>query len=151
MIENVMLLLRGTLSGRNVNELMQQCHPLGMFKDSTMRNIPSFEATPRGNIERSISYFTYHRPPFTLWRASDKARIVTMFYYAFHYVLLWVLTMCYRGFSGYAELYETVLVDTPVGPYFQQYLDESQKMFGTASDMRNILEVCVSCYVIVYV
>jgi V-type H+-transporting ATPase subunit d len=88
MIENVMLLLRGTLSGRNVNELMQQCHPLGMFKDSTMRNIPSFEATPR----------------------------------------------------GYAELYETVLVDTPVGPYFQLYLDESQKNFGTASDMRNILE-----------
>jgi len=88
MIENVMLLLRGTLSGRNVNELMQQCHPLGMFKDSTMRNIPSFEATPH----------------------------------------------------GYAELYETVLVDTPVGPYFQQYLDESQKNFGTASDMRNILE-----------
>ena len=59
-----------------------------MFKDSTMRNIPSFEATPR----------------------------------------------------GYAELYETVLVDTPVGPYFQQYLDEAQKMFGQASDMRNILE-----------
>lgn len=88
MIENVMLLLRGTLSGRNVNDLMQQCHPLGMFKDSTMRNIPTFEATPR----------------------------------------------------GYSELYETVLVDTPVGPYFQQYLDESQTMFGTASDMRNILE-----------
>ena len=41
---------------------------------------------------------------------------------------------------GYAELYETVLVDTPVGPYFQQYLDEAQKMFGTASDMKNILE-----------
>jgi V-type H+-transporting ATPase subunit d len=88
MIENVMLLLRGTLSGRNVNDLMQQCHPLGMFKESTMRSIPSFEATPR----------------------------------------------------GYAELYETVLVDTPVGPYFQLYLDESQKTFGTASDMRNILE-----------
>ena len=29
MIENVMLLLRGTLSGRNVNELIAQCHPLG--------------------------------------------------------------------------------------------------------------------------
>ena len=52
MIENVMLLLRGTLSGRNVNELMQQCHPLGMFKDSTMRNIPSFEATPRGESKK---------------------------------------------------------------------------------------------------
>ena len=88
MIENVMLLLRGTLSGRNVNELIAQCHPLGMFKESTMRNIPSFEASPR----------------------------------------------------GYAELYETVLVDTPVGKYFQQYLDQSSSRFSAASEMRNVLE-----------
>ena len=88
MIENVMLLLRGTLSGRNVNELMSQCHPLGMFKESTMRNIPSFEASPR----------------------------------------------------GYAELYETVLVDTPVGVYFQRYLDQSASKVSAASEVRNILE-----------
>lgn len=88
MIENVMLLLRGTLSGRNVNELMTQCHPLGMFKESTMRNIPSFEASPR----------------------------------------------------GYAELYETVLVDTPVGVYFQQYLDQTAAKVTAASEVRNILE-----------
>lgn len=88
MIDNVMLLLRGTLSGRNVNELMAQCHPLGMFKESTMRNIPSFEANPR----------------------------------------------------GYAELYETVLVDTPVGIYFQRYLDQTAERMGSASEMRNILE-----------
>jgi len=88
MIENVMLLLRGTLSGRNVNELISQCHPLGMFKESTMRNIPSFEASPR----------------------------------------------------GYAELYETVLVDTPVGIYFQQYLDQSASRMTAASEVRNVLE-----------
>lgn len=88
MIENVMLLLRGTLSGRKTDELMAQCHPLGMFKESTMRNIPSFEASPR----------------------------------------------------GYAELYETVLVDTPVGPYFQRYLDSRNERVGAASDVRNILE-----------
>lgn len=88
MIENVMLLLRGTLSGRNVNELIAQCHPLGMFKESTMRNIPSFEASPR----------------------------------------------------GYAELYETVLVDTPVGKYFQQYLDQSASRVSAASEVRNVLE-----------
>jgi V-type H+-transporting ATPase subunit d len=88
MIENVMLLLRGTLSGRNVNELMDQCHPLGMFKESTMRNIPSFEASPR----------------------------------------------------GYAELYETVLVDTPVGVYFQQYLDRAANKVSVASEVRNVLE-----------
>jgi len=88
MIENVMLLLRGTLSGRNVNELMSQCHPLGMFKESTMRNIPSFEASPR----------------------------------------------------GYAELYETVLVDTPVGIYFQRYLDQTSARVTAASEVRNVLE-----------
>ena len=42
MIENVMLLLRGTLSGRKVDELIAQCHPLGMFKESTMRTIQTF-------------------------------------------------------------------------------------------------------------
>ncbi|CAK9251169.1 unnamed protein product [Sphagnum jensenii] len=89
MIENVMLLLRGTLSGRNVNELIAQCHPLGIFKESTMRNIPSFEANAR----------------------------------------------------GYAELYETVLVDTPVGPYFQRYLEaQSTTTVSAFADVRNILE-----------
>ena len=88
MIENVMLLLRGTLTGRNVNELIAQCHPLGMFKESTMRNIPSFEANA----------------------------------------------------SGYAELYETVLVDTPVGPYFQKYLEQSASAVNAFSDVRVILE-----------
>jgi V-type H+-transporting ATPase subunit d len=88
MIENIMLLLRGTLSGRNINELIAQCHPLGMFRESTMRSIPSFEANPR----------------------------------------------------GYAELYETVLVDTPVGVYFQQYLDSTSKRITEASEVRNILD-----------
>mmetsp|Transcript_11135 Transcript_11135/g.16964 ORF Transcript_11135/g.16964 Transcript_11135/m.16964 type:complete len:399 (-) Transcript_11135:207-1403(-) len=88
MIDNVMLLLRGTLSGRNVNELMAQCHPLGMFKESTMRNIPTFEANPR----------------------------------------------------GYADLYETVLVDTPVGPYFQTFLEQSSSSIGAASEVRHVLE-----------
>ena len=32
MIDNVMLLLKGTLSGRSASELMKQCHPLGFFK-----------------------------------------------------------------------------------------------------------------------
>ena len=88
MIENVMLLMRGTLSGRNVNDLIGQCHPLGLFRESTMRAIPSFEASPR----------------------------------------------------GYTELYETVLVDTPVGGYFQQYLDGLQNKMTAASEVRGVLE-----------
>jgi V-type H+-transporting ATPase subunit d len=85
MIENVMLLLKGSLSGRDINELMQQCHPLGMFKESVMRSIPTFESSPR----------------------------------------------------GYADLYQTVLVDTPVGPYFAQFLQESAAHGG---ESRNVLE-----------
>mmetsp|Transcript_32009 Transcript_32009/g.36412 ORF Transcript_32009/g.36412 Transcript_32009/m.36412 type:complete len:389 (+) Transcript_32009:168-1334(+) len=86
MIENVMLLLKGTLSGRDINELIAQCHPLGMFKESTMRSIPTFDNTPR----------------------------------------------------GYQDLYQTVLVDTPVGPYFATFLKESSQLMG--GEVRNVLE-----------
>jgi V-type H+-transporting ATPase subunit d len=88
MIENVTLLLRGTLTGRPVNELLAQCHPLGMFNEHTMRNITTFESSPR----------------------------------------------------GYSELYETVLVDTPVGPYFQKYLEQTADRVKAAAEVRNILE-----------
>lgn len=35
MIENIMMLLKGTLSGRDVNELIEQCHP--MVRDTRTR------------------------------------------------------------------------------------------------------------------
>lgn len=85
MIENIMLLLKGALSGRDINELIEQCHPLGMFKESTMRTIPTFE----------------------------------------------------NSSQGYSDLYQTVLVDTPVGPYFAMFLQESTEHRG---DSRNVLE-----------
>ena len=50
-IDNVMLLLKGTLSGRDVNELIEQCHPLGMFKESTMRLVTTFDNTPKGHAD----------------------------------------------------------------------------------------------------
>merc|ERR1712232_1313021 len=78
MIENVMLLLKGALSGRDINELIAQCHPLGMFRESTMRSIPTFESNAK----------------------------------------------------GYQDLYQTVLVDTPVGPYFSMFLQESASKIG---------------------
>jgi V-type H+-transporting ATPase subunit d len=86
MIENVILLLKGALSGRDINELIEQCHPLGMFKESTMRSIPTFENSAK----------------------------------------------------GYMDLYQTVLVDTPVGPYFSLFLQESASQKG--GDSRNVLE-----------
>lgn len=86
MIENIMLLLKGSLSGRDINELLAQCHPLGMFKDSTMRSIPTFEPNAK----------------------------------------------------GFADLYQTVLVDTPVGPYFAMFLQESSSSMG--GEVRNVIE-----------
>jgi len=85
MIENIMLLLKGTLSGRDINELIAQCHPLGLFKESTMRSIPTFESNSR----------------------------------------------------GYEDLYQTVLVDTPVGPYFAKFLQESS---DRGDQVRSVLE-----------
>ncbi|KAI9913770.1 hypothetical protein PsorP6_005804 [Peronosclerospora sorghi] len=102
MIDNVVLLLKGTLNGRSVNELIGQVrnelgkfyldglHPLGTFDESIMRSICTFEPNAK----------------------------------------------------GYSDLYEIVLIDTPIGKYFSQFLDESaggDRMEGT-SDVRNILE-----------
>ncbi|RLN54324.1 hypothetical protein BBP00_00008977 [Phytophthora kernoviae] len=90
MIDNVILLLKGTLNGRDVNELIAQLHPLGKFDESIMRSICTFEPNAK----------------------------------------------------GYSDLYETVLIDTPIGTYFSQFLEESaggDRMEGT-SDLRNVLE-----------
>jgi len=86
MLENIMLLLKGALSGRDINELLAQCHPLGMFKESTMRSIPTFEPNAK----------------------------------------------------GFADLYQTVLVDTPVGPYFAMFLQEHSNSLG--GEVRNVIE-----------
>lgn len=61
---------------------------IGMFKESIMRLIPTFEPTAKG---------------------------------------------C-------ADLYQTVLIDTPVGPYFSEYLNQSSERIGSAGEVRNILE-----------
>jgi len=86
MIENVMLLIKGTLSGRDINELLEQCHPLGMFKESTMRSIPTFENSAK----------------------------------------------------GYNDLYQTVLVDTPVGKYFAQFLLEASGVRDTRQVLQEV-------------
>eukprot|EP00518_Triparma_eleuthera_P004742 CAMPEP_0182464126 /NCGR_PEP_ID=MMETSP1319-20130603/8306_1 /TAXON_ID=172717 /ORGANISM="Bolidomonas pacifica, Strain RCC208" /LENGTH=393 /DNA_ID=CAMNT_0024663743 /DNA_START=73 /DNA_END=1254 /DNA_ORIENTATION=+ len=88
MIDNIMLLLKGTLSGRDINDLISLAHPLGLFKESTMRSIPTFESSPK----------------------------------------------------GYADLYQCVLVDTPVGLYFSKFLAESAQALGSAGEVRNVLE-----------
>jgi len=88
MVDNVMHLLKGTLTGRTPEELIEQCHPLGLFRESTMRAIPTFESSPK----------------------------------------------------GYADLYQTVLVDTPVGQYFSLWLEGRQEAIANPGEMRTILD-----------
>ncbi|KAK8805553.1 hypothetical protein WA158_002209 [Blastocystis sp. Blastoise] len=91
MIQNVIILLKGTISGSKVSvqDLINRCHPLGLFKESIMRSICTFENSP----------------------------------------------------AGYQELYSTVLIDTPVGKYFAQFLHD-QVEYGDhskAGDVRSVL------------
>eukprot|EP01053_Blabericola_migrator_P013578 Blabericola_migrator_1__13577@NODE_999_length_5741_cov_116_595523_g56_i2_p2_GENE_NODE_999_length_5741_cov_116_595523_g56_i2NODE_999_length_5741_cov_116_595523_g56_i2_p2_ORF_typecomplete_len479_score99_82vATPsynt_AC39/PF01992_16/2_1e96_NODE_999_length_5741_cov_116_595523_g56_i25441980 len=43
--------------------------------------------------------------------------------------------------SGYDELYRTVLIDTPVGRYFENYLDQQDTKDNTAGGARTVNEV----------
>lgn len=76
MIENLMVILRASASGRtDFATIVEECHPLGRFDESTMRSIAAFENTP----------------------------------------------------EGYQELYRTVLVETPIGKYFERFLIETKE------------------------
>ena len=83
-IENVILLLKGSLTGRPTADMLTQCHPLGMFDDSTMRSIPTY------GVDSS---------------------------------------------KGYGDLYQTVLIDTPVGKYFAMFLEQAAKLRPGGGDV----------------
>lgn len=40
--------------------------------------------------------------------------------------------------KGYADLYQTVLVDTPIGPYFSQFLEQQQERLANAAQVQQI-------------
>ena len=64
-----MLLLKGALSGHNINEFLAQCHPLGMFKESIMRSIPTFDADARGfsGLHQTMREDTHVGPYFVMF------------------------------------------------------------------------------------
>lgn len=92
MIDNVLLLLKGTLVTPDVDPrvLIAKCHPLGRFDDGTLKSICAFENSAR----------------------------------------------------GYEELYTTVLIDTPVGRYFELYLQDqmAKRAVEGAAEVRSVLE-----------
>lgn len=40
--------------------------------------------------------------------------------------------------KGYADLYQTVLVDTPIGPYFSQFLEQQQERLTNAAQVTHV-------------
>lgn len=85
MIDNIVLLITGTLHQRPINELISKCHPLGSFEQMEAIHIAS---TP-------------------------------------------------------AELYNAVLVDTPLAPYFVDCISEQDLDEMNAEIIRNTLyKVC---------
>ncbi|KAL6073506.1 V-type proton ATPase subunit d [Balamuthia mandrillaris] len=81
MIDNIVLLITGTLHERDTRELLDKCHPLGMF-----------EAISTLTVDRSIS-----------------------------------------------DLYQTVLIDTPLAPYFKECLSEEDLDEMNIEIIRNTL------------
>jgi V-type H+-transporting ATPase subunit d len=53
MIENILMLLKATLADESVDAeaLIEQCHPLGLFKASTMKTIVAFNNSPSGYMD----------------------------------------------------------------------------------------------------
>ena len=82
MIDNIILLITGTLHERDTSELVQRCHPLGMYDMA-------------GVIGGCL----------TEWRRFDA---------------IGTLSVC----SNVSDLYSTVLVDTPLAPYFESCMSE---------------------------
>ncbi|KAF4664241.1 hypothetical protein FOL47_005228 [Perkinsus chesapeaki] len=68
MIDNVVMLIQGTINNKNPKELLARCDPLGYFEE--MKTIPGMDFT-----------------------------------------------------HGYEDLYRTILIDTPLGPYFEEFLN----------------------------
>jgi len=70
MIDNIVLLITGTMHERDISELVEKCHPLGMF-----------DAMPTLSVAQNVG-----------------------------------------------ELYNTVLVDTPLAPYFKEYYHSEEDL-----------------------
>jgi V-type H+-transporting ATPase subunit d len=106
MIDNVVLIVTGTLHERDVNELLEKCHPLGMF-DRYYCCVNLF-----------FSFF------FCQLRCAKTPNTN-------HYVLLINSIASLAVAQNMRELYRLVLVDTPLAPYFSECITSE---VNTAAD-----------------
>lgn len=99
MIDNVVLIVTGTLHERDVHELLEKCHPLGMFD----------------RYYRAIFLLSRYLPAkvFFCIYGYDKILSQITFFFPFSIATLAVA-------QNMRELYRLVLVDTPLAPYFSE-------------------------------
>lgn len=102
MIDNVVLIVTGTLHERDVQELLEKCHPLGMFDRYCHFNIVfAFSIPPpqKGNVFHDLFLHSIKFP-------------------FFRFCILSIATLAVA--QNMRELYRLVLVDTPLAPYFSE-------------------------------
>ena len=86
MIDNIVLIISGTINNKSPKELLARVDPLGWFEE--LRTIPSMDFS-----------------------------------------------------QGYDDLYRTILIDTPIAPYFKEFLETVGGHEGGAAGNRSLQEV----------
>ena len=110
MIDNVVLIVTGTLHERDVNELLEKCHPLGMFD----------------------RYYCCFCPFFYRLRCAKTQN-------ANRFVFLLINSIASLAVAqNMRELYRLVLVDTPLAPYFSECITSEVKTAATICIPANI-------------
>ena len=120
MIDNVVLIVTGTLHERDVQELLEKCHPLGMFDRSVL--------PPESPLGKCLSSEARGKPRFIggclqCWLGILR---VALHAYAGHWprsddassLSCSIATLAVA--QNMRELYRLVLVDTPLAPYFSE-------------------------------
>ena len=118
-IDNVLMILKATLADETVDPklLLAQAHPLGRFKESTMKAIAAFDNSPRG-YEELYATVLIDTPVGTF-----------------------NTTTCQMTGVG-RSVYALLRVSHTVGKYFQQFLQDqaARKVIEGGSEARTIFE-----------
>ncbi|KAK9052444.1 hypothetical protein SSX86_029073 [Deinandra increscens subsp. villosa] len=109
MIDNVVLIVTGTLHERDVQELLEKCHPLGMFDRQVLFKI----------------FLT----------AAAKLQMLIWCYFSSCFFSIATLAVA----QNMRELYRLVLVDTPLAPYFSECITSEDLDDMNIEIMRNTL------------
>jgi V-type H+-transporting ATPase subunit d len=123
MIDNVVLIVTGTLHERDVQELLEKCHPLGMF-------------------DRYPDFYAF----INILMSAHRILILLLFSCG---ILLSIATLAVA--QNMRELYRLVLVDTPLAPYFSECITSEVNHLSRKHLFRFILFNINQCVVLIVV